>query len=1034
MRFFHVPRRRFPRAMLFYYYTVAAGLVLVCLLGGPWITTTRAAGGVISVCDQYHLTQAVSSGGSYTFSCSGTIFLSSTASSGLNLTSDLSLDATGQNVTIDGGQAHRIFFVETGIKLNLKNLTLTHGGKNNFGGAIFGKSGTEISIYNSTLSYNTAEVEGGAIYSNGTLSVFNSVFNSNSLNLANNTYGGAIGIEGDNAAASLTVVGGSFASNQAAAGGAIAQHNASVSIIGASFTNNTSTTGGAISNSSGSTPSPLTISNSTFNSNSATKDHGGAIRNEGGILAIYGSTFSQSTVPATKYGGAIFTNQATSLTNSTFSYNSTAGGGQGGAIFSHANPLKLTNVILTNNQAGSGGAISNYDSSLTVLDSTFSFNSATADTGEGGAVYSESNSSQTGTISRSTFNSNSAYSGGAIYNYRHTVLSIDNSTFQANKAAQYGGAILENSDSASVTSSSFYNNMGGLNSGWTLYNGTTLTLKNSIIALPAASSGGHCSGVPLTNGGNNLQWPGTTCPASSPITSADPKMNGNLGLNGGPTQTLALQSTSPAINAASNCATLDQRYAARQGTCDIGAYEYNGALPTAPGVTLAFNPASVTAGTAAQLVLTLHNAAAIPLTNLALSDNLSAQLTVAAVPNIQNSCSTPGTLTALPGTNLLDLYGLGLNAGETCTVKVAISGTRTGTYSNTTGNVSTAETGFGPGSNSASLTVNTGQAAQVTAYSGSGQSTSLNTPFANPLKALVVDAFGNPVSGALVTFQAPASGASAFFANSSNTYTAATDATGYVSVAVTANGSGGAYTVTAEVSGAAPASYSLTNLSCDNPNQVLSDHDNGAGTDCGTLSYALTHAAAGSAITFGPQVTKITITGVLPAPVAANLNIQGYCNYELNTNHGRPQVTLEGQSVNGPGLKLTGGMTVLGVAITGFTGQDGYALDLTGDNNQVYCTWLGTETGLNSPKPNTGGIRIAGNNNLIGSSNPLAGNLIGGNTGRGIVVSSGTNNTMGNNWIGLTKDGVTPLKNSGGGIQILAGSQLKAGPGNLILS
>ena len=47
-----------------------------------------------------------------------------------------------------------------------------------------------------------------------------------------------------------------------------------------------------------------------------------------------------------------------------------------------------------------------------------------------------------------------------------------------------------------------------------------------------------------------------------------------------------------------------------------------------------------------------------------------------------------------------------------------------------------------------------GTAAAVTAHSGSGQSTRVTTAFTNPLVALVTDAFGNPVSGASVTFTA----------------------------------------------------------------------------------------------------------------------------------------------------------------------------------------------------------------------------------------------------------------------------------------
>lgn len=813
-----------------------------------------------------------------------------------------------------------------------------------------------------------------------------------------------------------------------------------VSISGTNFTNNSVVTeGGAIYNSTSISGSPLTLSNVNFSGNSSTSGNGGAIFNEGGPLAIYGSTFSQNNVPASKFGGAIFSIHDTNIVNTGFSYNSTGSNGKGGAIYSYGGlNLNLVNISLTNNQAGSGGAIFNLDTTLNVLNSTFSFNSTTAVLGEGGAIYSQSATPLTDTISKSTFNNNTAYNGGAIYNYTQLTLNVDDSTFLANTASNAAGAILSNGTAVNVTNSTFYNNHASSNKGYTFYNGTSLSLKNSIVALPSSPptpQGYSCGGSGIISNGGNLQWPAATCNSASPaLTSADPKINSNLGLNGGPTQTLALLAGSPAINAAIGCPAFDQRYASRLGNCDSGAYEYGGVAPGLPGVTLGFNPASVAVGTNSQIVLTLHNPAALPMTNIAFSIPLSQSLQIATNPDVQNNCSTPGTLTALAGARVLDMYSLALNSGETCTVKINLIGTKSGNYLITTGFVFAAETGLGPSSNTASLNVTPGSPALVAVKNGSGQSTGINTAFSNSLQAIVTDSFGNPVGGVDVNFLAPSSGASAIFPNSTNNYNTISDATGQVSVAITANTTGGSYTVVASAVGATPANFNLQNLTCDNPNQVLADSEDGSGTGCGTLSFALTHASPNSAISFGPQITKIKITGVLPAPVASNLSIQGYCDYDPATNHGIPQVILEGQSVNGPGLRLTGGMSILGLAITGFTGPDGFALDITGDNNTVVCSWLGTDNGINSPRANTGGIRLAGNNNHIGTSNPLSGNLISGNNGSAILVNSGTGHTVYNNWIGVTKDGVSPLKNTSGGIQIMMGGQLHFGPGNRVKS
>jgi hypothetical protein len=54
---------------------------------------------------------------------------------------------------------------------------------------------------------------------------------------------------------------------------------------------------------------------------------------------------------------------------------------------------------------------------------------------------------------------------------------------------------------------------------------------------------------------------------------ADPKLE-PLAMNGGPTMTLGLVPTSPAVNAAKDCTVLvDQRYQPRDAQCDIGAFE-----------------------------------------------------------------------------------------------------------------------------------------------------------------------------------------------------------------------------------------------------------------------------------------------------------------------------------------------------------------------------------------------------------------------------------------------------------------------------
>jgi adhesin/invasin len=103
--------------------------------------------------------------------------------------------------------------------------------------------------------------------------------------------------------------------------------------------------------------------------------------------------------------------------------------------------------------------------------------------------------------------------------------------------------------------------------------------------------------------------------------------------------------------------------------------------------------------------------------------------------------------------------------------------------------------------------------AAIVAVQGTPQTGAVGKPYAQHLKALVTDAFNNPISGVKVTFKAPISGASGTFANQ----LAVPVVTGPAGVAIaptfTANLQPGSFTVTATVTGVAPsASFSLTNI------------------------------------------------------------------------------------------------------------------------------------------------------------------------------------------------------------------------------
>ena len=157
------------------------------------------------------------------------------------------------------------------------------------------------------------------------------------------------------------------------------------------------------------------------------------------------------------------------------------------------------------------------------------------------------------------------------------------------------------------------------------------------------------------------------------------------------------------------------------------------------------------------------------------------------------------------------------------------------------------------------------------------QQTTDGTAFANPL-AVVVTANNplEPVAGGTVTFTAPSSGASA--ALTAGTVTIGTD--GSASVIAADNSIAGSYIVTASIAGAAPVSFSLTNLvsapvSTYTVNST-SGGFSGSGTS-GTLPYVIFLANAdanpstnGNEIQFDPSVfataQTITLSETLVSP------------------------------------------------------------------------------------------------------------------------------------------------------------------------
>jgi hypothetical protein len=330
----------------------------------------------------------------------------------------------------------------------------------------------------------------------------------------------------------------------------------------------------------------LDISDSRIANNQATGGRGG----DGGFTYLSGTFFLGGAGGVAQGGGLYVNGGSLTLASSTIASNQGTGGpagvngtlgysaGGGVYIVSNVGTPTVTGSTLSGNSAGSGPGNFGYgggiytSGTLTVSNSTLSGNTASGgnfgnDGGYGGGIYNLG----TLAVSNSTLSGNSAtYLGGGIYN--DGTLTVSNSTLSGNSAS-YGGGIYI----------------------YFFFFPNPVTLTNvTLTANRADVYGGGLMNVfdmtGLSNGVNGNQ----VGSASDPI---DPRL-GPLQDNGGPTQTMALLPSSPAIDVGdpAQLGTADQRGVSRTGGVNIGPYQASATafILAAPGMVTSGVPFDMT--------------------------------------------------------------------------------------------------------------------------------------------------------------------------------------------------------------------------------------------------------------------------------------------------------------------------------------------------------------------------------------------------------------------------------------------------------
>lgn len=303
----------------------------------------------------------------------------------------------------------------------------------------------------------------------------------------------------------------------------------------------------------------VTISNSMITSNSV--DNSGAafyvngdednFPNDLGKLTLINSEVSGNVSGAS--AGAIHTIGATVISNSMITDNYAPA--IAGAILAYGGSTVIDggSKIDNNSTSSNGGAIYSNGATLTIIDSSVSFNTAGISTGTyGGGIFFRGSATDSMTLNNATINNNSAGKSGGGIHVQDGEHSITNSKISYNRLSDNftsfqstGGGVRSRNSTLSISTSTINNNTAAIGGGIHTF-ANTLTVNNSSItnnlALSPNIGGGGLylyigfgrsyinnttiSENRASNGGGIFSYSGRTVITNSTISSNSSSING----------------------------------------------------------------------------------------------------------------------------------------------------------------------------------------------------------------------------------------------------------------------------------------------------------------------------------------------------------------------------------------------------------------------------------------------------------------------------------------------------------------------------